>query len=390
MSKAAETPQAVKKKIAFVINSFGKGGAEHVAVNVAEHFWKNGYQILLVTSRKVPEEYEITFPARRLLLEEEIKGAPFGRLGKVPARVRTLRAIWEREEPDIIVSFIGKMNLYTMCSVRGKRTPVILSVRSDPAHEYPSRFQKRLADRLFARAAGVIFQTEDAMESFPALVRAHSAVLPNVLDESFMKARWEGARANEIVMVGRLDANKNHEMLLRAFARLHHDYPQMKVVIYGGGLPGSDTQPMLRQLSMELGIDHNVEFRGRQTNIREKIERARVFVLASDYEGMPNALLEAMAAGLAVVSTDCPCGGPRSVIRNGENGILIPVGDGEALERSLRQILDDPALEERLGRAAAGLAQELSPEKVCNKWQIEIESRADEYVGSKSQKKTRR
>ena len=107
-------------------------------------------------------------------------------------------------------------------------------------------------------------------------------------------------------------------------------------------------------------------------------------MLASDYEGMPNALLEAMASGLAVISTDCPCGGPRSVIRNGENGILIPVGDEAALAGAMEQLLQDPALGERLGREASKLAQGLSPRKVCRLWQEEIEGRVKDYVGGKS------
>lgn len=373
-----------KKKIAFLINSLGKGGAERVAVNLAAHFWKSGYDILLVTSRRHAEEYEVTFPAKRRLLEEEIAGAPLGRAGKIPARVSGLRRIWKQERPDLVVALIGKLNLYAMLSTAGGKIPVILSVRSDPAREYPSRLQKLLAERLFRRAAGVIFQTEDAMRFFSERVQRHSAVLPNALDESFIRARYEGTRDDEIVMVGRLDANKNHQLLLRAFADIQEDYPAMKVVIYGGGLEGSDTEPMLRRLSEELGIKEKVLFRGRQTDIREKIERARIFVLASDYEGMPNALLEAMATGLAVISTDCPCGGPRSVIEDGKNGILIPTGDTEALAGALRRILDHPELEERLGREAAKLGERLSPEKVCGLWQEEIENRVREYVDRKS------
>lgn len=374
----------MKKKIAFLINSLGKGGAERVVVNLAEHFSKTGYEILLVTSRRLPEEYAVTFPARRRLLEEEIAGAPFGRIGKAPARIWGLQRIWKEERPDMIVSFIGKLNLYAMLSTRGRKIPVVLSVRSDPAREYPSGFQKRLAEMLFRRAAGVIFQTEDAKRFFSEKIQERAAVLPNALDNSFMNGRYEGPRDDEIVMVGRLDANKNHQLLLRAFARVEKAYPDMKVVIYGGGLPGSDTEPALRRLSEELGIGGKVSFMGRQTNIRERIERARIFVLASDYEGMPNALLEAMATGLAVISTDCPCGGPRSVIRDGENGILIPVGDEAALEQALRRILENPALEEKLGREAAALARELSPERVCRRWQEEIESRVKQYVGSQS------
>lgn len=384
MQKQSAKKGTGKKKIAFLINSLGKGGAERVAVNLAEHFWKSGYDVLLVTSRRHAEEYEVTFPVKRRLLEEEIAGAPLGRAGKVPARVSGLRRIWKQERPDLVVALIGKMNLYAMLSTRGMKVPVILSVRSDPAREYPSRLQKLLAERLFRRAAGVIFQTEDAMGFFSEKVQRHSAVLPNALDKSFIRARYEGRRDDEIVMVGRLDANKNHQLLLRAFARIQEDYPAMKVVIYGAGLEGSDTKPMLRRLSEELGIKEKVLFRGRQTDIREKIERARIFVLVSDYEGMPNALLEAMATGLAVISTDCPCGGPRSVIENGKNGILIPPGDEEALTAALRRILEHPDLEERLGREAAKLGAQLGPEKVCGRWQEEIENRVREYVDRKS------
>ena len=96
-----------KKKIAFLVNSLGKGGAERVAVNLAEHFWKSGYDVLLVTSRRHPEEYEVTFPAKRRLLEEEIAGAPLGRAGKIPARVSGLQRIWKQERPDLVVALIG-------------------------------------------------------------------------------------------------------------------------------------------------------------------------------------------------------------------------------------------------------------------------------------------
>lgn len=371
-----------EKKIAFLVNSLGKGGAERVVVNLAAHFWRRGYAVLLVTSRRQQEEYSVDFPVRRRLLEEEIDGAPFGRLGRIPARVRGLKKIWRQERPDMIVSFIGKMNLYAMISVRHMKIPVILSVRSDPAREYPSWVQKKMADVLFPKAAGVIFQTKEAMRAFPAPVQDRAAVLPNALDESFMAGRCSGPRDDEIVMVGRLDANKNHQLLLRAFAKIQQDYPAVRVVIYGGGLAGSDTKPMLQALCEKLGISDKVYFMGRQPDIRRKIERARIFVLASDYEGMPNALLEAMATGLAVISTDCPCGGPGSVIRSGENGILIPVGDEEALQQALRKILDDPSLEEALGSEAAKIAQHLCPERVCTQWQKEIESRVKAYVGS--------
>ena len=373
-----------QNKIAFLINSLGRGGAEHVVVNLAGYFQRQGHEVLLVTSRRLPEEYHVTFPIKRRLLEEEIEGAPFGRVGKVAARLLHLRRIWKEEAPDVVLSFIGKMNLYALLSAAGMHLPVIVSVRSDPDREYPSPLQKKLADLLFRRAAGVIFQTQDAKRAFSPAVQRLGAVLPNALDESFVRPCYEGERRDEIVMVGRLDENKNHALLFRAFAGMAKEYPHVTIALYGSGLPGSDTEPMLRALARELEIADQVLFMGRQSGIREKIERARLFVLASDYEGMPNALLEAMASGLAVISTDCPCGGPRSVIRHMENGILIPVGDEAALAGALRLLLDDPALAERLGREAAKVSRELSPERVYRLWQEETESRVKAYVGGKS------
>lgn len=364
------------RKIAFLINSLGKGGAEHVAVNLAEHFYRQGHEILFVTSRVLPKEYELSFPSKRRILEDEISGGSFGRIGKIPARLNGLKRIWREEKPDVILSFMGKLNLYVMVSAGRSEIPVFLSVRSDPAREYPGVLQKWLAGKLFVRARGVFFQTEMAMGAFPDNVRRHSEVLPNLLDKSFLKPRYDGERDNEIVMVGRLDANKNHAMVFRAFAAVHQDFPEYRLVIYGTGYAdGSDTKPALLNLAEELGISSSVIFKGMQTEIRDKIERAKVFVLASGYEGMPNALLEAMASGLCAISTDCPCGGPATVIRDHENGILIPVGDEQALVHALREVMADPALAERLGTAATEIADTLSPEKVCAQWQRAIESR---------------
>lgn len=361
------------KKIGFLINSLGKGGAERVVLNLAQHFYRQGYEVLLVTSRRMPNEYAVGFPAKRRMLEEEAARAAKGRLSRIPARILALRRIWREEKPQVIVSFIGKLNLYAMLSSRGLSIPVFLSVRSDPAREYPSALQYRLACMLFCRAGGVAFQTREAMEYFPPKVRARARVLGNPLDVHFLKARYEGERRDEIVMAGRLDANKNHAMAIRAFARLCQDFPEEKLVIYGAGVEGSDTEPELRRLTAELGVSGQVVFAGVRENLYECMERSRIFVLASFYEGMPNALLEAMALGLCVIATDCPCYGPRAVIEDGKNGLLIPVGDEEALTEALRKVLENPALAETLGKNAGRIQKRLEPERVCGEWQAWIE-----------------
>ncbi len=362
-------------KIAFVAPSLGRGGAERVVTALAEHFHKSAYDLVLITSRRVEDEYELSFPLRRRLLEEEIADKTQilpSVLGRMEKRVRGLKRIFREEQPDIVVSFLGKMNIYTMLSRKAlpKNAKIYLSVRSDPRHEYKGSVDRFLAKRLFPKATGVILQTEDAKACFAPAVQAKCTVLPNVLSEEFTEPMAEGERRKEIVMVGRLDANKNHEMVIRAFAKVLTRHPDYKLVIYGDGLPDeTNTRPALEALSKNLKIDEKIVFMGRQSGIHDKIKHSAIFVLASGYEGMPNALLEAMATGLCCISTDCPIGGPKSVIRDHENGILIPVGDEATLEKSLLEVIGDEALQRRLGTEAHKLAEELSPARVCALWE---------------------
>ena len=105
------------------------------------------------------------------------------------------------------------------------------------------------------------------------------------------------------------------------------------------------------------------------TDVAGHIEKARIFTLTSNTEGMPNSIIEAMCLGIPVVSTDCPCGGPAELIRDGENGLLVPVGDENALAEALRKILRSPELEKKLGDNAVLIQKTMEPEKVCGLWE---------------------
>lgn len=362
-------------KIAFLVNSLGKGGAERVVANLAAYFDTQGYEVLLVTSRVVPEEYVIPSRIKRIDLsrfQEQEKG---GRLQNIQRRIKRLHQIWCTQRPDIIISFIGKLNLYAVVSSFGTKIPILVSVRSDPEREYPRGIMRTLAKTLFRKTEGMIFQTQEAMAFFPKSIQQKSIVLPNPLDVRFIRERFEGTRRQEIVSVGTLIDNKNHIMLVKAFSKLAKDYPELVVKLFGHGYKGTDTTEEIKAFAKQSGIGDRVIFMGRRSDIFEAIYQSRIFVLTSKIEGMPNALMEAMALGLAVISTDCPCGGPRTLIHNYENGILIPVDDADALEKALREILEDSKLEEKLGKNAHRIGKDLSPDKVNKMWQNYIESK---------------
>ena len=189
-------------------------------------------------------------------------------------------------------------------------------------------------------------------------------ILPNPLNPLFVKNKYEGVREPLIVAVGRTDENKNHAMLIHAFARIASEYPNVNLCIYGDG----NCKEQLEQLVKEKELTDRISLPGTVTNVAEHIYKAQIFALTSNTEGKPNSLMEAMALGLPVVSTDCPCGGPSTLIEDGVNGLLVPVGDAYALADAFRKILSDPQYAQKLGDNAYKIVEELNPDKVNGEW----------------------
>lgn len=356
----------MKRKIVFYIAGLQRGGAERVITNLAGYFQRTGYEVTFFTDCVLEKEYPLADGIVREIVGYEPTGK---RIRDMFRRITVIRDAYQRIKPDVVVSFIGKTNIRAILAAAGTGIPVVVSVRNDPDREYYSRAMRILAKLLFGQAAGVVFQTEDARAWFGKRVQKKSAILPNPLQEKVIRPRFEGERADEIVAVSRLEKAKNHKMLLQAFAKIEKQFPDTMLKIYGNG---SRREP-LEELAKELGLTGRVQFLGDREDAVEQIYRSRLFVLSSDHEGMPNALLEAMAMGLTVIATDCPCGGPRMVIQNEINGLLVPVGDVDALAEAMRKVLADRELSEKLGRNAHKLSGEMAPERVHKAWQDYIE-----------------
>lgn len=363
------------KRIALFISSLQKGGSERVMVNLAEYFYAHNYEVILVTQYKNENEYEISPQIRRVYSEPPAEQLQGSRLHNFRARFRTLRNIWINYKPDVILSFLGKNNMMAILTAAMLPARVAVSVRGEPTMEYEGRFQQLLAKWLFRYADGVILQTDRAKQFFPRAVRKKTVVMPNPLNPVFLAAAMEKKEPcdNTIVAVGRLDANKNHAMLIHAFSRIAEEFATTKVVIYGEG----ECMEPLRKLSIEKGVADRVLLPGSVADVAAHIRNARIFVLTSNTEGMPNSMMEAMALGIPVISTDCPCGGPAALIRNDENGILVPVGDAYALADALRRVLADEQFAAKLGENAAKIRETLAPDKVNREWENYLKSIAD-------------
>ena len=354
------------RKVAFYIGSLHKGGAERVFVNLAEYFLNQDYQVLMVTQYQYrkEEEYELAKGVRRVISDIAIQETTNSRIVNFFRRVRKLHRIWKEEKPDLVLSCVGKNNFMTIVTTMFTKTRPVVSVVGEAKEEYPNRLMKMLANMLFPFAAGVILQTERSREFFSGKVGRTAVILPNSLNPLFIRPMFTGEREKRIVSVGRLDANKNHEMMIRVFAKLAKKYPAYTLTIYGEG----ELREHLQELIVTLGVEERVFLPGVILNVAEAIERAALFLLISYSEGVSNALIEAMALGLPVIATDVPSGGTVELIRHGENGWMIPVGDKEALEAAMDQLLSDEDLARRLGCEAYKLQERFAPEKVNEQW----------------------
>lgn len=351
--------------IAMLIGALTKGGSERVMINLAEYFVGKGYRVTMVTQYKKENEYPLNESVKRVIsdiTEEETTG---NRLVNFKRRFCKLRTVWKEIRPDIILSFIGKNNMMAVLTSQFLHIPVVVSVRGEPNMEYYNSWMRFMARHLFVRAAGVVLQTKKCYEFFPEKIQKKAVVLKNPVNPLFFRARYDGEREKTITAVGRIDANKNHEMLIRAFAGIAGEFPDYQLIIYGEGELRRD----LIQLTEKLNLKDRISLPGSIDDVAEAIYKTRVFVLPSNTEGIPNTLIEAMLMGLTVVSTDCPCGGPADLIEHGVNGILTPVGDRDKMKDNLQYLLKNLQNADEMGRMASKTADIYRPEKVYGAWE---------------------
>lgn len=360
-----------KRKIAFYIGSLNKGGAERVFVNLAEYFLNQDYQIVMVTQYQKEDEYELAKGIDRVISDITPQETTKSRIRNFCRRVRKLHRIWKTEQPDLVLSCVGKNNFMVIVTTMFTKTKPVVSVVGEAQEEYPNRLMKTLANILFPFAAGVILQTERSRAFFSKRVNETAVILPNSLNPLFLRPMFLGEREKRIVSVGRLDANKNHEMMIRAWANLADKYPDYTLTIYGEG----ELRDYLQEMITSLGLSDKVFLPGVIPNVAERIEKASLFLLTSYSEGVSNALIEAMALGLPVIATDVPSGGTVELIEHGKNGWIIPVGDEKALEEAMDRLLSDSDFAGKLGRQAYKLQEKFAPERVNSQWEAYFASK---------------
>jgi len=356
-------------KILFHLNSMGRGGAEHVVSILSRKFSAAGHGVIVATEWFSENEYPLGDNVKRINVGLSESEETRGRLSKAFTRLARLRKCIKKESPDLVISFCAKANFRSAFSLFGMKTPLIVSVRNNPVEDYAGhRFSTRYMEK---KAAGCVFQTPDAMNYFSKDFRDRSVIIFNPIDEDFLAPLPETlplSNEKKIVNIGRISKQKNQMLLLKAFNKVSKSHPDYTLCIYGGSQE-DDIYFSLKKYVEENALTEKVKFMDVSSNIREEIMGSAMFVLSSDFEGMPNVLIEAMALGIPSISTDCPCGGSRMLIDDNVSGLLVPVGDAEALSNAMDKILSDKEYAKELGNNAKSIVSKVLPDKICKEWE---------------------
>jgi len=356
-------------KVLFYIHSLNKGGAERVMLSIAEEMNKDEeFEVVILTDKKDEREYELPDGLRRIIIENENSDMSSF------SRIREIRRYIMLEKPDKIIAFMLSSAVRAVVATIFTKYRIIAAVRSNPYDDY-SRGRKRIILlQCMKRCERIVCQTEYQAEFFGQGYKEKCVVISNPIFKEFaLKAqsirRKVGLENNKdiagkIVATGRLYDYKNHKLLIDAFSIIADDFKNVNLIIYGEGPYREELENKIQN----LGLSERVLLPGDSDKVADDICDALIYVLPSDTEGLPNALMEAMALGLPVIATDCPCGGPRSLIKSGVNGILVPIRDNEAMTDAIRKLLMDGVLRDKMGQEAKNILNTNDLGRIVGEW----------------------
>ncbi len=360
-------------RLTLVISSLDCGGAERVMSVMANYWAAKAWKVTLLTmdDGSSPPFYDIDPRIRHIHLGVEGNSPNvIAGLRNNFKRIRMLRRAVRYSSPDAIISFLHRTNVITLLATRGLNVPVIVSERIDPTMNHMGRLWEQLRLKTYPFADLLVVQSRGAMNYFAPKFWARTQIIPNPVPEPPPDQFTPDLTLRErlVVAMGRFDRQKGFDILLHSFGRLKDEFCGWTLMILGEGPLRSE----LETLRCRLGLADRVLLPGRVKNPYEVLKRADLFVMPSRFEGFPNALCEAMACGLPVICTDCQSG-PREIIRDGVNGILVPNEDTDALTAAMRWLMRDEVERRRLATAALTVTEQYATPKVMQMWEEAVD-----------------
>lgn len=354
-------------KIAFLYGNMKRGGAQRVISCLADYCVRMRDEVTILTLDEGSSEYELN-PAVKLT-GLKVTGDSANKLESLKRFLtveKEMKRWLKKEKPDAVLAFSTRLTIQMLLARPFGGCCLIASERANPNFRETSAAGK-MGNLLLPSVDGFIFQTERVSRLFPETLRKKGTVIHNGLFSPDIPENVTAFTQREhtsICAVGRLDnEQKAYDVMFKAFVLFHKKYQDSVLNIYGRGVDESS----LRELISQLGMKESIFLQGNHPHVIEKIKDSGMFVMTSRYEGMPNALIEAMACGLPCVCTDCDFG-PAELIRNGENGLLTPVDDVEAIAAAMGRIADDRDFAEKLSQGALDIRRTHGRDVICGQY----------------------
>ncbi|MCM1047899.1 MAG: glycosyltransferase family 4 protein [Clostridiales bacterium] len=357
-----------ENNITIFIGGLSEGGAERVVCNLANYLVERNWKVNILTMSDKKSTHFLHTNVKRyaLIRKYERKSLIYNFL----IRYLRLKKYIETEEADCFIVMLPITTVMLLSLRRHIKGKVIASERCNPI--YCPRHIQIMIKMLANKADGYVFQTEENYKWYVPYInkRSKAMIIPNAINEEFLLDCEKITKENRIVAVGRLSSQKNFPLLVKAYARIVRKYHDYKVFIFGDGAEKSNLEKLIK----ELNLENNVKLAGFTENIKDELQKAKIFVMPSDFEGMPNALIEAMALGLPCVATDCAGGGARFLIQHGINGYLVEPGNVEQMAHYMDLLLSSEELAEHIGNNAKKVTETLNPNRIYSAWEDFIKS----------------
>ena len=351
------------KRILFVNSSLTSGGSERVMSLIANEFSKRDYKVDMVLLYNYGyDTYDVNDKINVIRFNCESKIKPIKKI----RQVKELRKVLKANKYDAIISFMQSVNIVTLIANIGLKNKVIVSERCNPKVR-KSFIKNFLSNILYKKAYKIVFQTEEVKKYFKKDIQNKAVVIPNPVNNSLPEP-YKGVREKRIVGIGRLTEQKNFKLLITGFSKFSKKHSDYILEIYGEG-------PLLNELqeySNKLDLGNRVIFKGYTKDVLNCIQKAGIYVSTSNYEGISNSMIESLAMGIPTICTDCPVGGATMMIKDNENGILIPVGGESELIEALEKVASDSNFAKKISENSVKIRKEYSLKNIVNIWEKNI------------------
>lgn len=339
------------KNVTFVSGRLGGGGSERVLTLIANQMRRDGYNVSIIAFGQMDKVYDNECPVTILKFTNDFN------------QIAALRKEIKKQNPNTVIAFEYYVGMKTVLATRGLGIKVIVSERNDP-HKLDARpLKKILRNLLYGWANAIVCQTDDAKAYFSSRIQKKATVICNPVKNGL--PYWSGEKSHTIINYCKLEKQKNLPLLINAFEIVKNKHPDWNLEIYG---EGTEKQKLL-DLIESKSLQGSIKIYPFAENIHEIAATKYMFVSSSNFEGISNSMLEAMAMGMPVVCTDCPIGGAGMVIENNVNGYLVPVQDTIQLSKVITDLIENEIKVKKISQEAKNARRLFSLLTVTKQWE---------------------